>query len=788
VTRRLLTIGLLLAILGYGSFFVFFHQEAGATRWHQRFGRKAAIEIAQRLATSRGIDVRGWSVSAASENDATLERYLRDRNQASRIEYLTAVRSTVIFRGPLAGDTFSVRLNAEGTPTAFLIRKRKMGTQPAAAAEANAVTARVAFEKSLGLPLPPQPPSITENGADRTAFRWARKSQSFPGLTFTTLCVLKAGTPVEVRADYELDPGYVRDHMAAPTGIFLPVAVSLVILLVLTAAGFSIAAAVRRQIPVRPALGVVVVIATVLLLAALANASNDMGQSFEEPDSGTLARVGPIVGSCFLAMFVAAVWAGGNRFSYRQFPESASRLDRLLRGDVLSRNVLSSIAFGLMAAGVPAAIPYVLAAAHVGGGGLVAGLPADPLFEPWASIRGREWFRILLTFGFAIPLITDKISHKALARVIGFGLGLVLFTRSDNTPRSLYVVLAVVLFVFYDQLFRRVDIVAALSAGIASSVIVNAAVCIAQPARAIYGSGSLMIIALILTTGSAVVGSFTRRENEDLALEEWAPLSTTHVGERQRLQVEFDVARQVQERMLPAAPPVIPGFSVASICRPARQVGGDLYDFLPIAEGEWAIAVADVSGKGLPAALYMAMTKGLLLAASDGRVDPAAILSDVNRGLHAVGQRNVFVTAFFGVLEPAGRTLRFVSAGHYATLWRRPAINETVSLMPLGIALGMTGSVLFDRSLETEEMTFAAGDALFIYSDGVVEAMDASAEEYGDERLLAAVAKTDGLDANAARDLIVRDVAGFVGKAPAHDDLTLVVIRALEIEAQSLTP
>jgi len=240
----------------------------------------------------------------------------------------------------------------------------------------------------------------------------------------------------------------------------------------------------------------------------------------------------------------------------------------------------------------------------------------------------------------------------------------------------------------------------------------------------------------------------------------------------------MSVAREAQQRMLPSAPPPIPGFSVASICRPAQGVGGDLYDFIALEEGRWGIAVADVSGKGLPAAMYMSMTKGLLLAAVDERSDPLEMLEDVNAGLYSVGQRNVFVTMFFAVLEPVSRDVAFVRAGHNSALWRKHATRETVSLTPRGIALGMTSSRMFTRSCAVEKLVMEPGDTLFIYSDGVTEAMNGDSMEYGDDRLAEAIARGDGLDATAARDLIIDDVSAFVGSTPPNDDLTLVVLHA----------
>ncbi len=251
-------------------------------------------------------------------------------------------------------------------------------------------------------------------------------------------------------------------------------------------------------------------------------------------------------------------------------------------------------------------------------------------------------------------------------------------------------------------------------------------------------------------------------------------------AERERIKAQLSVAREAQMRMLPAAPPKLPGFQLAASCRPAKEVGGDLYDFIPFDgehQGQWGIALGDVSGKGMVASLYMTLTKGLLLAAAERTDDPCAMLADVNRGLYQESDRNIFVTLWYGILDPATRRLRHVRAGHNPALWRRAERGETVALKPPGFALGGTSSKLFNRLLKEEEITLEEGDGLFIYSDGLTEAMNAEFEEYGDERLAQAIARTDGLSAERAQNAILADVHAFIGDAQQHDDMTMVVLR-----------
>jgi len=215
---------------------------------------------------------------------------------------------------------------------------------------------------------------------------------------------------------------------------------------------------------------------------------------------------------------------------------------------------------------------------------------------------------------------------------------------------------------------------------------------------------------------------------------------------------------------------------MAGVCRPARDVGGDLYDFGDL-DGKIGISVGDVSGKGMSAAVHMTLTLGLLAAAAEGRDDPAEIIGDVNIDLLSKTPRGVFVTMFFGVLDPARRFLRFVRAGHNPLVLRRGRDGDTVVLCPKGLALGLVGEPLFSANLEIGEVQLEPGDSIYITSDGVTEAMNRHQEEYGEDRLSAAVEASGGLDAAAARDAILADLDAFVGEAPVHDDVTLVVLR-----------
>ena len=228
---------------------------------------------------------------------------------------------------------------------------------------------------------------------------------------------------------------------------------------------------------------------------------------------------------------------------------------------------------------------------------------------------------------------------------------------------------------------------------------------------------------------------------------------------------------------MPASAPQLPGFGIAALCHPARECGGDLYDFIPLADDKLGIVVADVSGKGVPAALYMTLTKGLLRSVSEEHSDPGEILRVVNKHLYEVCKRKVFVTLFFAVLDPATKTLTYARAGHNPPVWRKQFDQSISYLQPAGIGLGLNAGKSFDRVLAVETINLTRDDLLIFYSDGITEAMNELQEEYGEERLMEVAAITDGMGAEESLSAIFAHVSNFLGKTLPQDDQTLVVVR-----------
>ena len=248
--------------------------------------------------------------------------------------------------------------------------------------------------------------------------------------------------------------------------------------------------------------------------------------------------------------------------------------------------------------------------------------------------------------------------------------------------------------------------------------------------------------------------------------------------EKQRLDDELRIAREIQKSLLPTAPPDLAGLLVADLCEPAREVGGDYYDFFDLGPRQVGVMVADVSGKGTSAALYMAELKGLMLALSHSERSPRKLLIEVNRLLSAHLDNRSFITMIYAVIDLDTRTLTCARAGHTPLLVVANGKSEVV--VPQGMVLGLRlpgATERFADLLEEYTRPIAPGDVIVLYTDGVTEAMDAAGELFGDEGLERVLAGHYRLDPAGIRERVVREVRAFVGEAEPHDDMTMIVLK-----------
>jgi sigma-B regulation protein RsbU (phosphoserine phosphatase) len=248
-------------------------------------------------------------------------------------------------------------------------------------------------------------------------------------------------------------------------------------------------------------------------------------------------------------------------------------------------------------------------------------------------------------------------------------------------------------------------------------------------------------------------------------------------AEKERLEEELRIAREIQMSLLPQGSVTLPGVRLAALCLPATEVGGDYYDLLPLSETRLGVLVADVSGKGTSAALYMAELKGLVLSLSRIHESPARLLSEANRILARNLDSRSFITMTYAVVDMARRVLRFARAGHNPLIHFEALTGRTRVLSPPGMGLGMDPGDRFDAVLQELEVPLASGDVFLLFTDGLSEAMNPRAELFGERRLREVLEQGELLGSDELKERILAEIRGFVGDAAQHDDMTLVVLK-----------
>jgi len=272
-------------------------------------------------------------------------------------------------------------------------------------------------------------------------------------------------------------------------------------------------------------------------------------------------------------------------------------------------------------------------------------------------------------------------------------------------------------------------------------------------------------------------------------------------AEKERLEQELRIARQIQMSLLPQGPLKLEGLSVTAHCEPAREVGGDYYDYFPLGDGRVGIIIADVAGKGTSAALYMAELKGLMLSLSQLHTSPRELLIRADRIIAQHLDARSFITMTYAVVDMCTRTMTYARAGHCPLIYLQgeggggkgdegvrvqggvatqvAASRKAQIQAPDGLVLGLKidNGQRFESLLEEVTQPLGVGDVVLLFTDGVTEAMNEAGDAFGEDRLAALLEEHGDLPPEELRERILREIRAFVGGAGLHDDLTLVLLK-----------
>jgi phosphoserine phosphatase RsbU/P len=289
---------------------------------------------------------------------------------------------------------------------------------------------------------------------------------------------------------------------------------------------------------------------------------------------------------------------------------------------------------------------------------------------------------------------------------------------------------------------------------------------------------SLFYTHSVVVIGAMAFGAYSIWRGKSIQeLPTFVPEYIEELAQEERIKQELQIARKVQQSFLPESTPDFPGLEIAAICKPAHETGGDYYDFIELDGDRLAVAIGDVSGKGIQAAFYMTFTKGVLHAICEEFKSTIEVLVKTNNLFRRNAKRGTFVSLIFGVVDLKSNNFRFSRAGHNPLLYFNSSEKKLHAYTPQGIGLGMAGGDLFLKNISEQTIEFQKDDFLIMFTDGVVEATNSVDSFYGDERLHKIIMRNYELSAEGLLDKIIKDLNEFGKNSNQHDDMTMLIIK-----------
>ncbi len=297
----------------------------------------------------------------------------------------------------------------------------------------------------------------------------------------------------------------------------------------------------------------------------------------------------------------------------------------------------------------------------------------------------------------------------------------------------------------------------------------------------LYGKQNMGVLALGNGPGNApfTMSDFVVFKSiaEQSAFALYNAIIYSEANEKKRLDHDLEIARDIQRILLPSEAPVVEGFEISGLNIPARQVSGDYFDYIKVDDERLGVAIADVSGKGVPASIIMAICRSVLRSQAAGNPSPADVLQKVNRQLYPDIKEDMFISMAYVILDHAHHAVTLCRAGHDAPLHYQHQTQTITPLKPPGMVVGIDSGSVFDRITSDFVLTLERDDCLLLYTDGVTEALDANGDEFGFDRMVQCVRASAANGAPAMIARIIDELRSFVGAQPQNDDITLIAIR-----------
>jgi sigma-B regulation protein RsbU (phosphoserine phosphatase) len=294
--------------------------------------------------------------------------------------------------------------------------------------------------------------------------------------------------------------------------------------------------------------------------------------------------------------------------------------------------------------------------------------------------------------------------------------------------------------------------------------------------NAFYTLHGAILLGIILI---ALIIAFIACRSEPVSEEavHYVPDYLQRIYERERVKKELEIARNVQLHFLPRTTPQVQGMDIASICIPAEEVGGDYYDFIRLGDKKLGVLIGDVSGKGISAAIYMTLTKGLFQSRARDLFSPKEVLVHMNESFYANAERGIFISMIYCIFDLDAMKCTYARAGHNPMILWRASKKMADELCPPGIALGLEPGQIFNETIQEESARLEKGDTLLFYTDGLNEAQNRFQEEFGEDKLKKILVRFGNLSSKEILEKMQEEIEQFTFKAPQHDDMTAVLIK-----------
>lgn len=490
----------------------------------------------------------------------------------------------------------------------------------------------------------------------------------------------------------------------------------------------------------------------------------------------------------FLSLLVFATWSVGESYARSLWPEKLRGIDSFINahifsiqsGSALGKGWVLGIGLAFVYAGAAIFLNYPNANMFIN---TSRSLEIFIGFAPAATVvldsMAAAIITSIATVFFVINISYQRWKKKWLSIVLS-GVVTVFTIVISDTPPSLNNFTAGIIkdFLFgclLGFLYFKFDLLTIASMLFTSGMITRSSALLNSD-NSFYQLNLIPIAIAFLIP--ALIYIISRVRKEEYTLESFdLPSHVKRISERERLRKELEIAAKVQLSLLPKEEPKIPGYDIAAISIPAIEAGGDYFDFVKLSGNKLGVAIGDVSGKGVGAAIYMTLTKGILQAHAEEDASPRNVLAKVNRLLFKTIEKNSFVSMFYAILDVNQHKMIYARAGHNPGILTNQQSGGSKLLLSKGMALGLEEGQIFASTLNEEELSINQGDVCVLYTDGFTEAMNEKHEQFGEDRLISLIEKNRNVNSHELINLILKEVNKFVDNYPQHDDMTIVVVK-----------